>query len=203
MRAAASAARRSANGSLLPDGTSPAANSPASVSRRSATPSTAPANERGEYSLSIAHEYLIPALEAARVVVAEVNQRAPWTYGERPVLEADPPGRERLRAAIAAHLAFGAEHADELSPLPVELRSRSPARRLEIIGRRDAYEAMWREAISAAIAEGALPGVDIRLTGIAILSACNWFTQWYRPDGPLGVDRIAREFGDIFMGPAG
>lgn len=49
----------------------------------------APANERGEYSLSIAHEYLIPALEAARVVIAEVNEQAPWTYGERPVLEAD------------------------------------------------------------------------------------------------------------------
>ena len=49
----------------------------------------APANERGEYSLSIAHEYLIPALEAARVVIAEVNECAPWTYGERPVLDAD------------------------------------------------------------------------------------------------------------------
>lgn len=49
----------------------------------------APANARGEYSLSIAHEYLIPALEAARVVVAEVNEQAPWTYGERPLHEAD------------------------------------------------------------------------------------------------------------------
>ena len=49
----------------------------------------APANERGEYSLSIAHEYLIPALETARVVIAEVNEHAPWTYGERPVFEAD------------------------------------------------------------------------------------------------------------------
>jgi acetyl-CoA hydrolase len=49
----------------------------------------APANARGEYSLSIAHEYLIPALQAARVVVAEVNERAPWTYGERPLVEAD------------------------------------------------------------------------------------------------------------------
>jgi acetyl-CoA hydrolase len=49
----------------------------------------APANERGEYSLSIAHEYLIPALEAARVVIAEINEQAPWTYGERPLVEAD------------------------------------------------------------------------------------------------------------------
>ena len=49
----------------------------------------APANERGEYSLSVAHEYLIPALETARVVIAEVNELAPWTYGERPILEVD------------------------------------------------------------------------------------------------------------------
>ena len=49
----------------------------------------APANERGEYSLSIAHEYLIPALKTARVVVAEVNERAPWTHGERPIVDAD------------------------------------------------------------------------------------------------------------------
>jgi acyl-CoA hydrolase len=49
----------------------------------------APANERGEYSLSMAHEYLIPALETARVVVAEVNERAPWTHGERALVEDD------------------------------------------------------------------------------------------------------------------
>ena len=49
----------------------------------------APVNARGEYSLSIAHEYLIPALQAARVVVAEVNEQAPWTYGERPLVKAD------------------------------------------------------------------------------------------------------------------
>ena len=49
----------------------------------------APANERGEYSLSIAHEYLIPALETARVVIAEVNEHAPWTCGERLLVDAD------------------------------------------------------------------------------------------------------------------
>lgn len=43
----------------------------------------APPDSQGRYSLSIAHEYLIPALQHARVVVAEVNEKAPWTYGER------------------------------------------------------------------------------------------------------------------------
>ena len=79
-----------------------------------------PPNRRGEYSLGLAVEYLAPALEAARVVLAEVNDRIPWTYTEpllrredidllvetsrAPVrLAYDPPGdRDR---AIARHAA--------------------------------------------------------------------------------------------------
>jgi acyl-CoA hydrolase len=49
----------------------------------------APPDEQGRYSLSIAHEYLLPALASARVIVAEVNEQAPWTYGERYLLEDD------------------------------------------------------------------------------------------------------------------
>jgi acetyl-CoA hydrolase len=39
-----------------------------------------PPNARGEYSLGLAVEYLAPALEAARAVIAEVNDRIPWTH---------------------------------------------------------------------------------------------------------------------------
>jgi acetyl-CoA hydrolase len=43
----------------------------------------APADENGCYSLSIAHEFLVPLIDTARVVIAEVNAAAPWTYGSR------------------------------------------------------------------------------------------------------------------------
>ena len=49
----------------------------------------APADAAGNYSLSMAHDYLMLALDAARVVIAEVNEQAPWTFGERPVREDD------------------------------------------------------------------------------------------------------------------
>ncbi len=49
----------------------------------------APADATGNYSFSMAHDYLVQALAAARVVIAEVNEQAPWTFGERPVREAD------------------------------------------------------------------------------------------------------------------
>jgi TetR/AcrR family transcriptional regulator, cholesterol catabolism regulator len=117
----------------------------------------------------------------------------------RPVLETGEPGAARLREAIRGHLSFAAEHADELALLQIELRSLPPDRRAEIIARRDAYEAMWRAAMTDAVAEDALPGVDVRLSTIAVLSACNWFTQWYRPDGLLGVDEISERFADFFL----
>ncbi|MDY0067260.1 MAG: acetyl-CoA hydrolase/transferase C-terminal domain-containing protein [Steroidobacteraceae bacterium] len=49
----------------------------------------APPDEQGLYSLGLAHEYLAPLVESARVVIAEVNQQAPWTYGERFLTDED------------------------------------------------------------------------------------------------------------------
>jgi acyl-CoA hydrolase len=39
-----------------------------------------PPNPRGEYSLGLGVEYLAPALRAARAIIAEVNDRVPWTH---------------------------------------------------------------------------------------------------------------------------
>ena len=108
----------------------------------------APANERGEYSLSLAHEYLIPAIKAARVVVAEVNERAPWTCGEYPVREADldvivhtsrppirytnpPPGAAELEIAriIAGLVEDGATLQFGLGALPETILAQLADRR--------------------------------------------------------------------------
>lgn len=43
----------------------------------------APPDGQGRYSLSLAHDYLLPAIDAARIVIAEINEQAPWTFGER------------------------------------------------------------------------------------------------------------------------
>jgi len=48
-----------------------------------------PPNAAGEYSLGLAAEYLVPALETCRTIVAEVNDRVPWTHGERRLRRAD------------------------------------------------------------------------------------------------------------------
>ncbi|MDA1116701.1 MAG: acetyl-CoA hydrolase [Proteobacteria bacterium] len=42
-----------------------------------------PPNAKGEYSLGLAAEYLVPALEVARTVFAEINDRVPWTHSDK------------------------------------------------------------------------------------------------------------------------
>ena len=42
-----------------------------------------PPNARGEYSLGLAADYLVPAIAVARALVVEVNDRVPWTHTER------------------------------------------------------------------------------------------------------------------------
>lgn len=117
-----------------------------------------------------------------------------------PILEGDAPAVDRLTGAIREHLRVAADHADELSLIQIELRALDRDRQKEIIDRRNAYENRWRAAIEDGIADGSLRGFDVRLAGIGILSACNWFTQWYRPDGRLGVDEIADAFAELFLG---
>jgi len=48
-----------------------------------------PPNAKGEYSLGLAAEYLVPALQTCRAIVAEVNDRVPWTHSERRLMRGD------------------------------------------------------------------------------------------------------------------
>lgn len=48
-----------------------------------------PANAQGQYSYSLAQDYLKVAIQHAKVVIAEVNQQAPWVYSDVYLTEDD------------------------------------------------------------------------------------------------------------------
>ena len=48
-----------------------------------------PPNARGEYSLGLSAEYLVPALEVCRSIIGEVNDRVPWTFSDRLLNKSD------------------------------------------------------------------------------------------------------------------
>ena len=74
-----------------------------------------PPNVRGEYSLGLAADYLVPALDVCRAIVAEVNSQVPWTHTERLLTKDDfdlivessrPPAMPPLRPPGELELAI-------------------------------------------------------------------------------------------------
>src|SRR5258706_1780113 len=83
-----------------------------------------PSNSRGEYSLGLAADYLVPALEVCRTVIGEVNDQVAWTRTERLLLRKDfsilvessrPPAAAPFRAAGETEAAI-ARHAAAFVP---------------------------------------------------------------------------------------
>lgn len=107
-----------------------------------------PANERGEYSFGIAHDYLVDAMRQARIVIAEINDQMPWTFGSevlrdlridyvvrtsRPLLEL-PPARcgdteRRIAANAAEFIEDGAVLQTGIGAIPDAILSALAARR--------------------------------------------------------------------------
>jgi AcrR family transcriptional regulator len=102
---------------------------------------------------------------------------------------------ERLRALVRAHVMVHGEHREEAIVADTELRALSAESRAAIQPIRDEYEVLWRQAIED-LAAGQLT-LDHALVRFAIIQMCNGVAHWYRPEGPLSLDKITDQFGDI------
>lgn len=43
----------------------------------------------GTFSFSVAHEYLVPLIKSAKLVIVQINDQTPWTYGEHLITSDD------------------------------------------------------------------------------------------------------------------
>ena len=65
---------------------------------------------------------------------------------------------------------------------------------------RDKFERHMRNLVKAALAENNFKHRDPKLAVFFFMGAVNWLTRWYRPDGDLSGEFIARQFADMFVG---
>jgi AcrR family transcriptional regulator len=106
---------------------------------------------------------------------------------------------DRLAALVEAHVEVVTADPERSSVFVTEWRHLSGGRRAEIAGRRDAYEARFREAVRDGIALGAFRASDPAVAAAFLLTALNGIATWYRPDGRLGPDRIADHFVELAL----
>ncbi len=104
-----------------------------------------------------------------------------------------------LAALVRAHVRVVTDGIGPATVFVHEWRSLGPARRAEVVERRDRYEARFRAAIAAGVRTAAFAPVDPRVGAAFILTALNGLVGWYRPDGRLSPDEIADAYSDLAL----
>lgn len=118
------------------------------------------------------------------------------------VLAAKLPPREKFRALVRAHLEILLDEGHDFIPvLLYDWRSLTRENRAKIVALKDRYDAVWQQVVRELRRAGLLH-TDSPLARLLVLGAINFMATWYRRDGALGLDEIADQTVDFFLGPA-
>lgn len=115
---------------------------------------------------------------------------------------ADP--EERLRTLIRLHVDVVMSVRDrEITVLLHENHPLPPSLRKQINARKKEYIRFLEKLISEVQHTRRSSGtVNARAATFALLGMINWIYQWYKPEGPLNSEQIARQYTDIFFAGA-
>ncbi len=99
--------------------------------------------------------------------------------------------RQRLQAAILAHLEINLHH-DDYAAANLHLHNQIPESiRQQHIKKHRAYAAYWQGLFAGAQAAGEIRrDVDISMARLNLFGMMNWSVEWYRP-GRLDIEALA------------
>jgi AcrR family transcriptional regulator len=113
----------------------------------------------------------------------------------------DPEGR--LRAGVRFHILFHAHRRAEAFLSHSELRSLIPANFRRIIAKRDQYERVFRDVLTAGVEAGVFEVPDLKLAVIAILTMCTGVAAWFSEHGRLDADAIVDCYTEMIVRSVG
>lgn len=79
-----------------------------------------------------------------------------------------------------------------------EFAALEPDNRAVIGRRRDEFQTQFRELVTEGINDGTIREIDARMTVFFMMGAINWMSRWFKPDGKLSGEDIAKQFADLF-----
>lgn len=112
---------------------------------------------------------------------------------------------QRLRSIIIHHaeLIAGSSGPDGHSPLTImvdEVSGLTPEQRQQINQRKRVYLNFIRGTLQTLKEEGKLKDVDITVAAFSLLGMMLWLSRWFKPDGPLSGEQVAKEICKIALG---
>lgn len=146
--------------------------------------------------------YHFASKEQILFAVMQEGLRQGLARSEAALAQAASP-RERFFAIVRAHFGILLEDGSDFIPVMLyEWRRLPPAYRRRLIAVKDRYDALWQRSIAELVASGQLRG-DPKLARLLILGAVNFAATWFRRDGALSIDELARATAAFFLAPRG
>lgn len=112
---------------------------------------------------------------------------------QRLTASVEDPAR-RLAGLVDLHVRRHAQESQLCRVGDTEIRSLSPARRARVVALRDAYQAIWAEAIAAGVRAGMFTVPDLAVATMALLQMCTGVAHWYSRGGRLSPDELSDAF---------
>ncbi|HVN15892.1 MAG TPA: TetR/AcrR family transcriptional regulator [Anaerolineales bacterium] len=116
-----------------------------------------------------------------------------------PIASQSIPADKKLHQMIRVYLQSLAEQPDLSSVLLFEHRSLDKKSHVRHIPNRDRFESLWRDVVKEGVRADLFSCPDVGMTVRALMGTLNWTLTWYRPDGPLSIERIADQYTDLFF----
>jgi AcrR family transcriptional regulator len=134
-------------------------------------------------------------------ILLELLDRALAMLSDRitPIVNQPIPADEKLRRIIYVYLQSLAENPDLSSVLLFEHRSLDKKSHARHIPNRDRFEELWRKVIREGVRTKLFMCSDVSLAVRGLMGVLNWTLTWYRPDGPLSIEKIADYYADLFF----
>ena len=108
----------------------------------------------------------------------------------RKAVMVDGDAVDKLQAALAAHLTFHAERAQEVFIGNAELRSLSDGAREVVIEKRHEYELFLQGLVEDAGRAGLADVIDAKIHVYSFVAQATHIASWFKPGGRMNLDEI-------------
>ncbi len=110
---------------------------------------------------------------------------------------------ERLQVMIEAHMDAALSDQDKHATMLIELHQLSVEPMAAVLKKRDKYEALVKRLISEAQDAGYLrQDLQAKYQALALLNLLNWSIFWFRSNGELDSNQLAKILATIFLNGA-
>ncbi|MFE1317281.1 TetR family transcriptional regulator [Kitasatospora phosalacinea] len=149
--------------------------------------------QRAGVSLSALY-YYYKGKQELLVAILDDGLDAYFGACEEALADAGEDPAERLEALVAATVRFRAGHPVKSSIVLTEGRSLEPEHLARYRENEERATRQFREVIERGVADGVFLTPYPDDARRAVIAMCNAIAQWYRPEGPVGIEELVERY---------